>query len=102
MHLGGREVGGRDCVFMRMRYSRPAQSVPFVSLHYCTMHSTQTVLIEHYTHCTIHNTVQHNCTALGIAQFLILSTHSLSIYKIGKMDAYLQNKESPMLRFIRT
>ena len=54
MHLGGRKVGGCDCVFMRMRYSRPAQSVPFVSLHYCTTHCTQTV---HTAHCTLHNTV---------------------------------------------
>ena len=55
MHLGGRKVGGCNCVFMRMRYSRPAQSVPFVSLHYCTTHCTQTV---HTAHCTIqlHNT----------------------------------------------
>ena len=56
MHLGGRKVGGCNCVFMRMRYSRPAQSVPFVSLHYCTTHYT--LHIAHFTKysCTIHNT----------------------------------------------
>ena len=49
MHLGGRKVGGCNCVFMRMRYSRPAQSVPFVSLHYCTIHCIHTLQTAHCT-----------------------------------------------------
>ena len=59
MHLGGRKVGGCNCVFMRMRYSRPAQSVPFVSLHYCTIHCIHTLQTAHYKLHTARRALQY-------------------------------------------
>ena len=69
--------GGCDCVFMRMRYSRPGQSVPFVSLHYCTAHCTL-----HTAQCMLH-TLHTAHYPLGIAQSIL---HTQCILHITKLQ----------------
>ena len=76
---------GCDCVFMRMRYSRPGQSVPFVSLHYCTLHTAHCTL---YTAHRMLSTLNTAYCPLGIAQSIL---RTLQVHTVNIAQCTLQN-----------